>query len=166
MHAIISLAILAAALGVLSLLALYFVRKAKTAATTVVTDTDVRDLGGGPLWTATSTIFARGEGGFGGERGPSTSNERPDREPDSVIYTATLPQQALWYRLLGDRNPLHSDPDFARAAGFPAPILHGLATDGRLPTRITTAQIGAARATWEKAGLRPGDGDDMVRAVS
>jgi acyl dehydratase len=102
----------------------------KGSAAVVVTATEVRDLDGAPLWTATSTIFARGEGGFGGERGPSTPNERPDREPDSVIYTATLPQQALWYRLLGDRNPLHSDPDFARAAGFPAPILHGLATYG------------------------------------
>lgn len=102
----------------------------KGSAAVVVTETDVHDLDGAPLWTATSTIFARGEGGFGGERGPSTSNERADREPDSVIHTATLPQQALWYRLLGDRNPLHSDPDFARAAGFPAPILHGLATYG------------------------------------
>ena len=96
----------------------------------VVTETDVRDMDDQPLWTATSSIFARGEGGFGGERGPSGANPPPDREPDSVIYTATLPQQALWYRLLGDRNPLHSDPEFATSAGFPAPILHGLATYG------------------------------------
>jgi acyl dehydratase len=102
----------------------------KGSAAIVVTETAVRDLDDQPLWTATSSIFARGEGGFGGERGPASSAVAPDREPDSVIYTQTLPQQALIYRLLGDRNPLHSDPGFAKAAGFPAPILHGLATYG------------------------------------
>lgn len=102
----------------------------KGSAAIVVTETLVRDLDDEPLWTATSSIFARGEGGFGGERGPSSTASAPDREPDSVIYTQTLPQQALLYRLLGDRNPLHSDPEFAKNAGFPAPILHGLATYG------------------------------------
>ena len=102
----------------------------KGSAAVVVTETLVRDLDDQPLWTATSSIFARGEGGFGGERGPSTSNPSPAREPDALIYTATLPQQALLYRLLGDRNPLHSDPEFAKGMGFPAPILHGLATYG------------------------------------
>jgi acyl dehydratase len=102
----------------------------KGSAAIVVTETEVRDLDDQPLWTATSSIFARGEGGFGGERGPSSAHPAPDREPDAVIYTQTLPQQALWYRLLGDRNPLHSDPEFAAGAGFPAPILHGLATYG------------------------------------
>lgn len=102
----------------------------KGSAAVVVTETEVTDLDGNPLWTNTSSIFARGEGGFGGERGPSTKIERPEREPDVVVTTPTLPQQALWYRLLGDRNPLHSDPAFAEGAGFPAPILHGLATYG------------------------------------
>jgi acyl dehydratase len=102
----------------------------KGSAAVVVTETLVRDLDDEPLWTATSSIFARGEGGFGGERGPATSLPMPDREPDALIYTATLPQQALLYRLLGDRNPLHSDPEFAKGMGFPAPILHGLATYG------------------------------------
>jgi acyl dehydratase len=102
----------------------------KGSAAVVVTETLVRDLDDEPLWTATSSIFARGEGGFGGERGPSSTALAPERDPDSVIYTRTLPQQALIYRLLGDRNPLHSDPEFAKAAGFPAPILHGLATYG------------------------------------
>jgi acyl dehydratase len=54
----------------------------------------------------------------------------PDRAPDFVVDTPTLPQQALLYRLCGDRNPLHSDPAFALAAGFPRPILHGLCTYG------------------------------------
>lgn len=102
----------------------------KGSAAVVVTETLVSDLDGEPLWTNTSSIFARGEGGFGGQRGPSSSTGRPEREPDAVLSTATLPQQALWYRLLGDRNPLHSDPAFAAAAGFPAPILHGLGTYG------------------------------------
>ena len=102
----------------------------KGSAAVIVTETLVTDLDGAPLWTNTSSIFARGEGGFGGERGPATSTARPEREPDGVLSTPTLPQQALWYRLLGDRNPLHSDPQFAAAAGFPAPILHGLGTYG------------------------------------
>ena len=102
----------------------------KGSAAVVVTETEVRDLTGEPLWTNRSSIFAKGEGGFGGERGPSSRATPPDRVPDEILTTPTLPQQALWYRLLGDRNPLHSDPDFAARAGFPAPILHGLATYG------------------------------------
>ncbi|MEU7476778.1 MaoC/PaaZ C-terminal domain-containing protein [Lentzea sp. NPDC042327] len=82
------------------------------------------------LYTTRSSIFARGEGGFGGERGPSNRVELPGREPDAVIETPTLPQQAHLYRLCGDRNPLHADPGFARAAGFDRPILHGLCTYG------------------------------------
>ncbi|MDP9092318.1 MAG: MaoC family dehydratase N-terminal domain-containing protein [Actinomycetota bacterium] len=100
----------------------------KGSAAIVVTETEVRDVAGGPLWTNRSSIFARGEGGFGGERGPSATKALPQRQPDLVNETKTLPQQALWYRLLGDRNPLHVDPGFAAKAGFPAPILHGLAS--------------------------------------
>ncbi|WP_227984681.1 MaoC/PaaZ C-terminal domain-containing protein [Nocardia spumae] len=85
---------------------------------------------GEPLWTDRSSIFAKGEGGFGGERGPSNKVELPDRAPDFEVLTPTLPQQALLYRMCGDRNPLHSDPAFAEAAGFPKPILHGLCTYG------------------------------------
>jgi acyl dehydratase len=109
----------------------------KGSAAVVVTETAVTDLDGQPLWTNTSSIFARGEGGFGGERGPSGKLERPDRAPDATILTPTLPQQALWYRLLGDRNPLHVDPTFAMAAGFPAPILHGLCTYGIVCKALT-----------------------------
>lgn len=68
--------------------------------------------------------------GVRGERGPSTSSETPDRTPDFEIDIPVLGQQALLYRLCGDRNPLHSDPGFAAAAGFPRPILHGLCTYG------------------------------------
>jgi acyl dehydratase len=102
----------------------------KGKAAVLVQQTEVADAGGDPLWTARSSIFARGEGGFGGERGPSDRIDWPDREPDAVLETPTLPQQALLYRLCGDRNPLHADPAFARAAGFDRPILHGLCTYG------------------------------------
>ncbi|CAJ1495573.1 MaoC family dehydratase [[Mycobacterium] burgundiense] len=99
------------------------------------------------LWTQKRSIFARGEGGFGGDRGPSTSNTPPDRAPDLELDVATLPQQALLYRLCGDRNPLHSDPEFAAAAGFPKPILHGLCTYGMtckaLVDRVLDADVAA-----------------------
>jgi acyl dehydratase len=102
----------------------------KGSAAVLVLETEVTGTGGEPLWTATSRIFARGEGGFGGERGGSVAIRAPERAPDAVFETATLPQQALLYRLLGDRNPLHSDPGVAIASGFPRPILHGLCTYG------------------------------------
>ncbi|WP_433758419.1 MaoC/PaaZ C-terminal domain-containing protein [Nocardia sp. CA-135398] len=102
----------------------------KGSAAVVVQEHTITGSDGAPLWTARSSIFAKGEGGFGGERGPSTKAELPDRAPDFDVTTPTLPQQALLYRMCGDRNPLHSDPEFARAAGFPNPILHGLCTYG------------------------------------
>src|SRR5690606_17796974 len=72
----------------------------------------------------------RGEGGWGGERGPSTKVAMPDRAPDHEVTYQTRVDQALLYRLSGDRNPLHSDPKFAALAGFDRPILHGLCTYG------------------------------------
>ncbi|GLQ06748.1 MaoC/PaaZ C-terminal domain-containing protein [Sneathiella chinensis] len=83
------------------------------------------------LCTLTSTTFARGDGGFGGPKIEAPKPHAvPDREPDSVVELPTLPQAALIYRLSGDFNPLHADPRVAEAAGFKAPILHGLATLG------------------------------------
>ncbi|MBF6539172.1 MaoC family dehydratase N-terminal domain-containing protein [Nocardia farcinica] len=102
----------------------------KGSAAVIVQEHTITGSDGAPLWTTRSSIFAKGEGGFGGERGPSTKTELPDRDPDAEVAIPTLPQQALLYRMLGDRNPLHSDPAFAKAAGFPAPILHGLCTYG------------------------------------
>ncbi|OBG86500.1 3-alpha,7-alpha,12-alpha-trihydroxy-5-beta-cholest-24-enoyl-CoA hydratase [Mycobacterium sp. E802] len=102
----------------------------KGKAAVIVSESTVTDESGTVLWTTKRSIFARGEGGFGGERGPATSAELPDRAPDIEIALPTLPQQALLYRLCGDRNPLHSDPAFAKAAGFDRPILHGLCTYG------------------------------------
>ena len=102
----------------------------KGKAAVLLNETTVTDPAGNLLWSTKRSIFARGEGGFGGERGPSTSSETPERAPDFTVDIPVLPQQALLYRLCGDRNPLHSDPGFAAAAGFPRPILHGLCTYG------------------------------------
>lgn len=86
---------------------------------------------GDKLATLRSTTFARGDGGFGGPtEGAPKPHELPDRAPDSTVELKTLPQQALIYRLNGDFNPLHADPRVATAAGFKAPILHGLASLG------------------------------------
>ena len=86
--------------------------------------------GGTELWRVRSSIFVKGEGGWGGDRGESTAVAVPDRSPDAATTYTVTPQQALLYRLCGDRNPLHADPEFAKAASFPAPILHGLCTYG------------------------------------
>lgn len=86
---------------------------------------------GEPLFSTRMTMFIRGEGGWGGDRGPAaTGGEPPEREPDHRVSYRTRPDQALLYRLNGDRNPLHSDPSFAAMAGFDRPILHGLCTYG------------------------------------
>ena len=77
-----------------------------------------------------STTFARGDGGFGGPDSPKKKIFIPDGEPDYVCEVSTKPDQALIFRLSGDYNPLHSDPNFAKAAGFEKPILHGMCTYG------------------------------------
>jgi acyl dehydratase len=114
----------------------------KGSAAVIVLETAVTGTGGEPLWTATSRIFARGEGGFGGERGESVAIRAPERAPEVVFDSPTLPQQALLYRLLGDRNPLHSDPAVAVASGFPRPILHGLCTYGLVLKGAVAALLG------------------------
>jgi len=97
----------------------------------VVTENVAVDAATGePLATTRSSAFIRGEGGFGGERGTDAAWDRPDREPDHQVTYQTRPEQALVYRLSGDRNPLHVDPKFAARGGFDRPILHGLCTYG------------------------------------
>jgi acyl dehydratase len=85
---------------------------------------------GQPLFTTTNSAFVRGEGGFGGDRGPSGRVDFPERAPDHEVTYHTRSDQALLYRLSGDRNPLHSDPKFAAMGGFDQPILHGLCSFG------------------------------------
>lgn len=88
-------------------------------------------------------IFYRGEGGFGGERGPEAPDYTPpDREPDHVVAMPTASTQALLYRLNGDLNPIHSDPAIAEKAGFSAPILHGLCTFGHSALAATNSLAG------------------------
>ncbi|WP_141013466.1 MaoC/PaaZ C-terminal domain-containing protein [Nocardioides sambongensis] len=97
----------------------------------------VTDHAGAELWRVRSSIFVKGEGGFGGDRGSAESVVVPERAADlSTAYDVT-PQQALLYRLCGDRNPLHADPTFAEGAGFPAPILHGLCSYGIVLRELT-----------------------------
>ena len=98
----------------------------KGRAAVVETTSSASDAADGqPVYTNVSTLVLRGEGGWGGDRGPSApGTDRPDRSPDKVVSYTTRTDQALLYRLNGDRNPLHSDPAFAALAGFDRPILH------------------------------------------
>ena len=103
----------------------------KGKAAVVVTEAEATLESGEPLWTLRTSTFIHGEGGWGGERGPSGPlNEPRPGEPDHQVSMQTSIDQAYIYRLSGDRNPLHSDPTFAASAGFDRPILHGLCTYG------------------------------------
>ncbi len=104
----------------------------KGKAAVVVMENEVKLASGEPLWSTRSSVFIRGEGGWGGDRGPSgPQNEPPaDTDPHHVVTMQTSPDQAFVYRLSGDRNPLHTDPSFAAIGGFDRPILHGLCTYG------------------------------------
>ncbi|SES23536.1 Acyl dehydratase [Lentzea xinjiangensis] len=113
----------------------------KGKAAVIIQEATAVTAAGTALFTTRSSIFARGEGGFGGDRGPSGEAGVPDRAPDFVVETPTLPQQAYLYRLCGDRNPLHADPEFARRAGFDQPILHGLCTYGVVCKAVTDAVL-------------------------
>lgn len=146
----------------------------KGKAAVIVLEQSAQDSGGKPLWTTAMQIWARGEGGFGGDAGPDASNAVPERSPDKVLVSPTSTQQALMYRLSADMNPLHADPAFAKMAGFDRPILHGLASygivckavvDGVLdgdPTRVRTFSVRFAGSlypgeTIETAVWRDGD---------
>ena len=98
----------------------------------IYSETAVRSAKDGkPVFTNVSTTFARGDGGFGGPNGSGPEPHKiPDRKPDLTVPLETRKDQALLYRLSGDRNPLHADPDLAKRVGFPVPILHGLCTYG------------------------------------
>ena len=139
----------------------------KGKAAVIVQEGDAVDADGNLLWTVNSTIFVRGEGGWGGDRGPSTAVTLPDRSPEATASYDVLPQQALLYRLCGDRNPLHADPEFAAKAGFPAPILHGLCTWGIVLREATEALLGGDTAAVRGFSARfagivyPGDRIDI-----
>jgi acyl dehydratase len=143
----------------------------KGSAGLVVLESESRHTGSGALaFTNRTALFIRGAGGFGGPRNPEGDAESalvaeplPAREPDEVVSYATRTDQALLYRLSGDRNPLHSDPTFAKRAGFDRPILHGLCTYGFTGRALLhaacgsdPARFGAMRARFSKPTL-PGD---------
>ncbi|MGW0485075.1 MaoC/PaaZ C-terminal domain-containing protein [Nonomuraea sp. NPDC003214] len=115
----------------------------------VTTEALAVDPGSGePVVTSRSAVFIRGEGGFGGERGPREEWAAPDRAPDHKVTYPTRPDQALLYRLSGDYNPLHSDPEFAARAGFDRPILHGLCTYGITGRALLHAVAGSDPARF------------------
>jgi acyl dehydratase len=125
----------------------------------------------GPLLTTKATLFIRGAGGFGGERGPSTAgkNEPPARDPDHAVEDVTRPEQAAIYRLSGDRNPIHIDPDFAKMAGFEKPFLHGLCTYGFVGRAVLKALCGGAPARFKSLEARFADqvwlGDKIITKI-
>ncbi|TLQ46286.1 MaoC/PaaZ C-terminal domain-containing protein [Streptomyces marianii] len=125
----------------------------KGKAAVLVLRTEAADADG-PLWTSDAQIFVRGEGGFGGERGPSVGTGQPDREPDRTVERAVGEGQALLYRLSGDWNPLHADPEFAKLAGFDRPILHGLCTYGMTLKAIVDTLLGGDVTRVRSYGTR------------
>jgi acyl dehydratase len=112
-----------------SVLAVY--DKGKDKGAIIRHQTVLKDADGEKLATLVASRFARGDGGFGGpSEGQPEPHQVPSRAPDMTVDISTRPDQALVYRLCGDRNPLHSDPEFAKTAGFSKPILHGMCTYG------------------------------------
>ncbi len=113
----------------------------KGKAALVVMEAETKDASGATLFYNRLSLFIRGEGGFGGDSGPKPANEAPDRAPDRVVESPTLPQQGLLYRLNGDKNPLHVDPEFSKLGGFDTPILHGLCTYGIVCKAVVDSEL-------------------------
>ena len=119
-----------------------------SAALVVTESTAVNAATGDPLVTTRGSIFIRGEGGFGGDRGPGQDWAMPSGPPDEQVTYQTPRDQALLYRLTGDRNPLHSDPKFAARGGFSRPILHGMCTYGYTGRALLHAVCGSEPARF------------------
>jgi acyl dehydratase len=124
---------------------------------------------GEPLFRTKMTAFLRGEGGFGGERGPTPEWSRPDRQADHEVRYTTRVDQPLLYRLSGDRNPLHSDPGFAKLGGFDRPIMHGLCTYGFTGRALLQEVCGGDPARFRSMDARFSKpvmpGDDLVVSI-
>lgn len=131
---------------------------------TVITDAH----SGERLATIIRTAFARTDGGFGGPSAAPPPVDTPTRPPDAILEFRTRRDQALLYRLCGDRNPLHVDPDVARAAGFAVPILHGLCTYGICCRAVLHAFCGFEPARLQRHAVRfsaPVIPGDVVRVM-
>ncbi|MBK7972032.1 MAG: MaoC family dehydratase N-terminal domain-containing protein [Deltaproteobacteria bacterium] len=136
--------------------------KGKAALVVVKAETSID---GSPVFDNIFTIFARGEGGFGGDRGPEALKADPPagNPPDFRVEYKTLAQQALLYRLSGDTNPLHASPQFAAMGGFERPILHGLCTYGHAGRAVLHSVCGGDPARFKSFAARfasvvfPGD---------
>jgi acyl dehydratase len=133
----------------------------------IVSESIAMDVASGTPWvTSRSSIFVKGEGGFGGPRGPVPEFSVPDGPPDVQVTVPTRPEQALLYRLTGDRNPLHSDPKFAAEGGFERPILHGLCTYGftgrALVHAICGSEPGRVRSMEARFSHPVFPGDELV----
>lgn len=113
----------------------------KGTAAVIVHATEIVGEDGVPLMSARAHLHARGGGGFGGRRGPAVARVRAADVPDHVVETATSPRQAHAYRICGDRNPVHTDPAAARAAGLPGPTLQGMCTYGIVCAAIVDAVL-------------------------
>lgn len=135
----------------------------KTKGAIIELDVDTVDESGEVVFFNKFSSYIRGEGGFDGERGPDPGNEPPDRDPDKVVESTTLPIQAMIYRLSGDYNPLHIDPNFSVMAGFDRPILHGLCTFGHAGRAVLSEYCGNDPAKFKAIKVRfsrpvfPGD---------
>ena len=114
----------------------------KGKAAILVLEVETREEQGAVLFVNRFSLFVRGEGGFGGDGGPKAGNAPPPRAPDFRKESPTLPQQALLYRLNGDKNPLHADPEFAKFGGFDRPILHGLCSYGIVCKAVVDTVLG------------------------
>jgi acyl dehydratase len=135
----------------------------KGSAAVAILESTLEDLSGVVLARTEASVFVRGEGGFGGSRGEVEPWEPPDRPADHVVQYATRRDQALVFRLSGDRNPLHSDPAVAADAGFDQPILHGMSSYGFTGRALLHDLCGSDPARFRRMSARfaatvnPGD---------
>lgn len=120
----------------------------------IVVDSETRDADGHALFSSTFTLFARLDGGFGGPNAPAPPFEVPDRAPDHTMAAQPTEDHPLLYRLSGDYFDLHVDPDFARAAGFEKPIMHGLCTYGFACRALIQALCPGKPETVRRLGCR------------
>lgn len=125
----------------------------------------------GDLFRTYATLFVRGAGGFGGERGPSTAglNAVPERAPDFIVEDVTRAEQGAIYRLSGDSNPIHIDPEFASVAGFERPFMHGLCTYGFIGRAVLESLCGNEPARFKSLTGRFADqiyfGDSIITKI-